>query len=100
VRLTRKEDLAGLQESCSVIANEMWDGHVEIEQVKTATDAQIFAVLSYNDEGELEASMSVEYVGELENHSIYAIRLEGAEASEPSIYAELVPDVILGLLSL
>jgi hypothetical protein len=93
-------ELNSLQESCTGIARQTWDGHVEIEQVKTATDVQIFAILSYNDEGELEASLSVEYAGELEGHDIYAIRLEGAEESDTPIYTTLVPKVLMGLLGL
>jgi hypothetical protein len=93
IKLTN-ETLADLQEACSQVAHDNWDGSVTVEQ----SDEGVLTFTSFNEDGEVEARYSADWFGDVQGHVLYQFtnRFEG----DKPVVLTLVPVAIVGLLGL
>ena len=98
VKLTN-ETLADLQEACSQVAHDNWDGSVTVEQ----SDEGALTFTSFNEDGEVEARYVATPIEEIRSHQLYLFEdlfeCDHVEKPKPVVLT-LVPVAIVGLLGL
>lgn len=92
------KDLETLQESCSAVANQNWDGHVAVAQDPDG----VLQLTLYSEDDEVEAHWTARPCGDFEGHSLYLFKEAGGqpERGYRGVVMTLVPVAICGMLGL
>jgi hypothetical protein len=90
-----EESLSKLQESCSAVAHDNWDGSVEVTQDETGT----LHFILFNEDGETDSSFTAAPWGQtLDGRDLWNFIEEGGHNS--GAVMTLVPVAIVGVMGL
>ena len=93
------EELTELENQCTEIARDNWDGSVMI--VATGEETQTLRFTSFSEDNELEAVWVAIQVRESHPSGIYAFRTpQELDGGRTEVFMSLCPKAIVGLLGL